>query len=244
MGKVCGSGCPYYGVDENYNGYCKKDHNSYRERFAPCNMESSSSPSSSSPATTSSSSVSTQPRTCTSSCPYYGVDANSNGYCKKDHNSYRERFATCNMGETTTSSGGSGSSSGSSGGSGCGGCFKWVLIILAVLVALIIGGNVLTGNQKSAESPAQNTTVQTASTTAEINLRKGPSTSETVITVLPENATVNVLQKDGEWTRVGYKEHNGWCKTEYLQFNEIPPTQATEAEVSRSGLFGWLFDLF
>ena len=34
MGRVCGSGCPYYGVDEDYNGYCKIDGNSYRERFS------------------------------------------------------------------------------------------------------------------------------------------------------------------------------------------------------------------
>lgn len=38
MGRVCGSGCPYYGVDEDYNGYCKLDGNSYRERFSDCNM--------------------------------------------------------------------------------------------------------------------------------------------------------------------------------------------------------------
>ena len=51
MGRVCGSGCPYYGVDEDYNGYCKIDGNSYRERFSNCNMgygDSSSESSSSS----------------------------------------------------------------------------------------------------------------------------------------------------------------------------------------------------
>ena len=39
MGRTCTSSCPYYGVDENYNGYCKKDHNSYRERYSKCTFE-------------------------------------------------------------------------------------------------------------------------------------------------------------------------------------------------------------
>ena len=228
MGKVCGSGCPYYGVDENYNGYCKKDHNSYRERFAPCNMESSAPAASSSSSSSASSSVTRTPRTCTSSCPYYGVDANSNGYCKKDNNTYRERFATCNMGETTTSGGGGGSSG------GCG-CLKWIVIILIILGVLGIGARVLTGGQKAAEGPA---ITQTAVTTAEINLRQGPSTSDTVIVVMPERATVTVLLKDGEWTQVTYQDHTGWCKTEYL---EIAPTAAVPAEKDSGGLFGWLF---
>ena len=41
MAKQCDSNCPYYGVDANYNGYCKKDNNSYRERYAPCTFEKS-----------------------------------------------------------------------------------------------------------------------------------------------------------------------------------------------------------
>ena len=48
MGKTCGSSCPYYGVDSNYNGYCKKDHNSYRDRGQKCSFESSDTNSSSS----------------------------------------------------------------------------------------------------------------------------------------------------------------------------------------------------
>lgn len=54
-------------------------------------------------------------RTCTSSCPYYGVDAQCNGYCKKDHNAYRERYAKCTF-ESDSPEESSGSSSGGSGG--------------------------------------------------------------------------------------------------------------------------------
>lgn len=147
MGKVCTSSCPYYGVDENYNGYCKKDHNSYRERFAPCNMEgSNSAPSASAPAS-SAPTLHKEPRTCTSSCPYYGVDADYNGYCRKDHNSYRERFSTCNMGEYILTSGGGG------GGGGGTGCNKWVVLVVVAL--LLLGGiGILMEGEKAAEHSA------------------------------------------------------------------------------------------
>lgn len=55
MAKKCDSSCPYYGVDENYNGYCKKDHNSYRERWSPCKFEKNDSTGSSGSNSTSSS---------------------------------------------------------------------------------------------------------------------------------------------------------------------------------------------
>lgn len=43
MAKICTTSCPYYGIDEHDNGYCKKDHNAYRERYEPCTFESDSS---------------------------------------------------------------------------------------------------------------------------------------------------------------------------------------------------------
>jgi len=224
LGKVCNSSCPYYGVDANYDGYCKKDHNSYRDRGSACNMESSSSASSASSAATSSSSsasVSRSPRTCTSSCPYYGVDADYNGYCKKDHNSYRERFATCNMGETVASSSsasGSSSSGGTSDGGGCG-CLKW-LIVLAILVGLGAGViSLLTGGHVAQKEPALSQAIQqtVAYTTAEINLRETPSLSGAKIMVLPEDARVTIEKTEGEWAYVQYESTNGWCKQEFLR---------------------------
>lgn len=82
MSKVCNSSCPYYGVDENYNGFCKKNSNSRRERGSACNMDGGGAKRGS---------------VCNSSCPYYGVDENDNGFCKKDHNSFRNRGSACNM---------------------------------------------------------------------------------------------------------------------------------------------------
>lgn len=58
MGQRCDSSCRYYGVDANYNGYCKKDFNSYRERGAACTFEQTDNKSTASPKSSSSSSSS------------------------------------------------------------------------------------------------------------------------------------------------------------------------------------------
>lgn len=225
MGKTCTSSCPYYGVDENYNGYCKKDHNSYRERFAPCNMESdASAPAPSAPT------QHKEPRTCTSSCPYYGVDADYNGYCKKDHNSYRERFSTCNMGEYTLHSG-----SGSNSGSGNSGGGKWGILVVVIL--MVLGGvGMLLNNQRGVEmaEPAidnatiTTTTAATTTTTAPegdvmyvvadggLRMRSEPNTNGKVILTVPTESQVLVLRTEGDWSYVRYNGQEGWCASAWI----------------------------
>lgn len=228
MGRVCNSSCPYYGVDANYDGYCKKDYNSYRDRGSACNMESSSTASSSS--SSSSSSTNRKPRTCNSSCPYYGVDANYDGYCKKDHNSYRDRGSTCNIGETvpgssssSSSSYSSSSSSSSSSGGGCG-CGIAVIVAILIIAALVIpnvsklfGGKEDAPTQVTVSSEEQVIAYTTASS---LNLRKGPSTSDAVVTSMPKNSKVFVEKIEGSWAYVKYKDVKGWCSTKYLNIQD------------------------
>ena len=226
MGKVCTSSCPYYGVDENYNGYCKKDHNSYRERFSPCNMEGDASAS-----TPSAPPQHVEPRTCTSSCPYYGVDADYNGYCKKDHNSYRERFATCNMGEYTVSSGGGGSSSSDGGG-----CSKWVVWVIVALMLLGGAGTLLTRTHSAKEAgpmydePAVSTTSTTDTTATAapqgdtmyvvakdgLRMRSEPSTEGGILLTIPNESAVLVIRTEGDWSYVQYNGQEGWCFSEWI----------------------------
>lgn len=149
-------------------------------------------------------------RVCGSGCPYYGVDEDYNGYCKIDGNSYRERFSNCNMGY------GDSSSESSTSSSGGGGCFKW-LVIIAVIIGIGYSVFNVTLPKKATEAPAQSQQGQTAYTTAEINLRKEPSTSGGKIMVLPDNARVTIVKQEGAWSYVQYNEHEGWCKTEFLK---------------------------
>lgn len=163
-------------------------------------------------------------RQCGSGCPYYGVDEDYNGYCMIDGNSYRERFSPCNMGQGDSSGSSSVSSSGSSSTDldGCG-CFKWV-IIAAVVLALFYGvfnffilGNSFGFAQKEPAMQQAEVQGRVAYTTAEINLRQGPSTKEAKILVLPDKARVVIQKQEGAWSYVTYNEHTGWCKTEYLK---------------------------
>ena len=261
MGKVCTSSCPYYGVDENYNGYCKKDHNSYRERFAPCNMESDT------PASTPAPSAPTlhkEPRTCTSSCPYYGVDADYNGYCRKDHNSYRERFATCNMGEYTLTSGGGGST----GGGGGTGCSKWVILVVVAL--LLLGGvGILMDGQKAEELPARdesgeptysdtvnggddaNREEPTTTTTQPqegdtmyvvadggLRMREQPATDSKVILTVPTKSQVLVLSTEGDWSYVRYNGKEGWCASAWIYRSIADATSATSTTTTTTAPTG------
>lgn len=239
MGKVCTSSCPYYGVDENYNGYCKKDHNSYRERFAPCNMEGDASAS-----TPSAPPQHVEPRTCTSSCPYYGVDADYNGYCRKDHNSYRERFSTCNMGEYTVSSGGGGSSSSDGGG-----CSKWIVWVIVALMLLGGAGTLLTRTHGAKEAgpiydePAVSTTSTTDTTATAapqgdtmyvvakdgLRMRTEPSTESGIILTIPNESAVLVIRTEGSWSYVQYNGQEGWCSSEWI-FHSIEEGTTTTTQ--------------
>ena len=54
-------------------------------------------------------------------------------------------------------------------------------------------------------------------TTANLNLRKGPSTSYTVLTVIPKGADVQVYSKANGWARASYKNITGYCSLSYLK---------------------------
>lgn len=252
MGKTCTSSCPYYGVDENYNGYCKKDHNSYRERFAPCNMEPSGDAPTHAP-TQPTENLVRVPRTCTSSCPYYGVDADYNGYCKKDHNSYRERFSDCNMGETVLSAAGG---SNNSSGSGCG---KWPVIIVVAL--MVLGGlGLLFGNQQdemsgpAMEEPATTTTTAATTTTTQapegdimyvvaeggLRMRTEPNTDGAVILTVPTKSEVVVLRTEGDWSYIRYNGKEGWCASAWIfrSVEEATTTTTTKATTTTTAAGG------
>ena len=53
-------------------------------------------------------------------------------------------------------------------------------------------------------------------TTASLNLRSGPGTSYSILSVMPKGATVSVLSVSGSWARVVYNGITGYASTAYL----------------------------
>lgn len=53
-------------------------------------------------------------------------------------------------------------------------------------------------------------------TTASLNLRSGPGTSYSIITVIPKGAAVSVSSVSGSWAKVTYSGKTGYASTAYL----------------------------
>jgi uncharacterized protein YraI len=71
-----------------------------------------------------------------------------------------------------------------------------------------------TGDEITARYPAGTT----ARTTASLNLRSGPSTSNRVILVMPSGSRVTLTDgvPQSGWYRVGFNGHSGWAFGQYL----------------------------
>ena len=70
-------------------------------------------------------------------------------------------------------------------------------------------------NSGSTDSSASSNTMRT---TAYLNLRSGTGTDTNVLTVIPEGASVTVLEKTtSEWYKVSYGSRTGYVFTEYLK---------------------------
>lgn len=61
----------------------------------------------------------------------------------------------------------------------------------------------------------------TFTTTANLNLREGPSTNDTIILTMPNGSTVEAIDETptGNWYHVKYQGTEGWASGSYLQEN-------------------------
>ncbi len=72
-------------------------------------------------------------------------------------------------------------------------------------------------------------------TTADLNLRKGPGTSYSVITVMKQGSTVEVLSVSGVWAEVNYNGTIGYASTSYMKTAEAPSMVAIANLNMRTG---------
>ena len=84
-----------------------------------------------------------------------------------------------------------------------------------------------------------------ATTTGDVNLRKTASWSGDIIAVVSTGEKVTVISKDSDWTKVSYKNNEGYVPTSYLSFStsggnnennsETPSNGITETNMSSKG---------
>lgn len=100
------------------------------------------------------------------------------------------------------------------------------LSAIALTVALTITGAVVGAQAASAASPAVAADVvapaPTAAkkvmvTTADLNLRKSPSTSGKIITTLAKGTKVTVTASSGSWRKVSVGKRVGWVSAKFLK---------------------------
>lgn len=53
-----------------------------------------------------------------------------------------------------------------------------------------------------------------------LNLRKSDSTASTVLTTIPRNATIPILQRGYSWSKTTYGGFTGYVMNKYLRFND------------------------
>jgi len=103
---------------------------------------------------------------------------------------------------------------------------KRAMAVTAVLSLVGCGGQMTPGDDGETDSMATTTDVVTESAivgknatvtaTDGLNLRSGPSASDSIILVMPHGATVSVTGYSGGWYKVNYAGHTGWCSGMYL----------------------------
>jgi uncharacterized protein YgiM (DUF1202 family) len=67
-----------------------------------------------------------------------------------------------------------------------------------------------------------------ATTTADLNLRTGPSRSESRTTVMPVGSSVQVLRCQEGWCRIHFQGQSGWAARRYLSFPAEDSPEAME----------------
>lgn len=119
--------------------------------------------------------------------------------------------------------------------------FRAVLVTLVSL--LVVTFFVLTfGNVSLSKANKGNSNFISVSaaeikvTTANLNLRSGPGTGYSIITVMPKGAEVTVTGYSGSWAKVNYGNYSGYASNTYLTLKSSGTTYYTTANLNlRSG---------
>ncbi len=77
---------------------------------------------------------------------------------------------------------------------------------------------------------------ETMVTTANLNMRTGPSTSYSVVMVIPNGSEVNILSTSGGWAKVSYGGKEGYSSLSYLKLKTTLPSTGGTTMVTAGNL--------
>ena len=85
------------------------------------------------------------------------------------------------------------------------------------------------------ELPAGSDIQMTASVDEILNLRSGPGTSYSVVTVIPQGSVVDVTDNsDYDWAAVSYGDYSGYVSKEYITIKLVIPTGESAEPIKNS----------
>lgn len=92
-------------------------------------------------------------------------------------------------------------------------------------------------DEKEEESTAQMAQVTTKK--GSLNLRKRASSSSSILTTIPQYAYIQVISRDGSWTKVTYNGYTGYVMTSFLTFVKGDVTPGVPDAPSDEGETPW-----
>ncbi len=110
--------------------------------------------------------------------------------------------------------------------------FKIFLLCAAVLFISSAFSNSTNASESSDEAVSQDSAIYYVNAASGLNMRSEPSKSASVLTTLPNGATVVVTeQTDDGWYKIEYDGMTGYVSADYLQKAETDENEASEAIV-------------
>lgn len=69
-----------------------------------------------------------------------------------------------------------------------------------------------------------------------LNVRESPSTSSNIVTVLPENASFDILEDQGDWYKIKYQDYTGYVSKQYVSVSENTINSSLPAKANAEGI--------
>ena len=69
-----------------------------------------------------------------------------------------------------------------------------------------------------------------------LNVRESPSTSSNIVTVLPENASFDILEDEGDWYKIKYQDYTGYVSKQYVSISENAINSDVPAKSNAEGI--------